>query len=128
MNHNGIVAIRADKGRRFRWPVRFFPVDFPLCLAELTSGDSEMESLLVACSRQNLDRLTAEPGCEVRILAEHQSTRPTLPLAICQKYGFKPGEPLWLVGMGDYVELWSDSAWQALQGEAVAALVAPDPE
>ena len=114
--------------RRFRWPVRFFPIDFPLCLAELTSGDSEIENRLVACSHQNLDRLAAEASCEVRILAEYQSTRPTLPQTICQQYGFKPGEPLWLVGMGDYVGLWSDSAWQALQREAVAALVATNPE
>ncbi len=62
---------------------------------------------------------TAEFAPHLNLVAESIGYEILLPASVCDKYGLKPGCPIWLVAVGDYLEVWSDSAYQAQERLAV---------
>lgn len=61
----------------------------------------------------------AEFALHLQVLAESTGYELALPASVCERYGLNPGCPIWLVAVGDYLEVWSDSAYQAQERLAV---------
>lgn len=67
----------------------------------------------------SLAKLTIDFGSRLRRVAESMSHRFELPAAVCEKYSLEAGRQVWLVGVDDYLEVWSDSAYQAQEHRAL---------
>ncbi|MBK6593608.1 MAG: hypothetical protein IPG23_13150 [Burkholderiales bacterium] len=61
----------------------------------------------------------------LQVLAESTGDELALPDPVCKKYGLKPGFPIWLIAVGDYLEVWSDIAYQAQEQLAIDAVMTP---
>ncbi len=100
-------CVSISKDRRIRLP-KFLVIPPPYVLIEKEQGH---QAWLGICAADFLAKLTGE--CKsLRILAEYQTCRPTLPKAVFDKHGMSEKGPIWLVSTGNWIEFVPESAWQ----------------
>ena len=101
--------ISISKERRICLPT-FLGVPEPYVLVEITRTE---QLWLGLCSLDSLASLNAE-CCSLRVMAEYRTQRPTISKAVCDMHGLSANEAIWLVAMGNVIEIWSELSWQTM--------------
>ena len=109
------TRISISKERRIRLP-KFLGVPVPFVLVEDTRADQPWLGL---CGLDSLARLNAECG-SLRVVAEYWTQRPKIPKAVCDMHGLSVNKAIWLVTMGNVIEVWSESSWQTMISDSCA--------
>ena len=119
------VAMRCVLGRdrRIRLP-RPLGIVLPFYVLEIgatTKAVTQATGQLVICERRTIASLRKEVGA-VRVWSRHETYRPALPVAVCQKFSLVPGDGVWLLGVGTHVEVWSEALMAEAMDQAVMEL------
>jgi len=123
-----VQSIALDRSRRICLPRRL-PIELPYYLVEVVFPSGQADQWLGICAAEALPERSAAGGHPLRVLSEHHTYRPKIPLTTCVKFGLIPGERLWLVHTQDWIGLWSDAAWsEQLSTLDSSAIVWPLPE
>ena len=117
--HSAPVATKVaiDRKQRISLP-RCLQISAPFILFEV-SGVAE--PWLGFCEAEALAEV-GKHGEGIQVLAQYWSQRPALPTTLCQRDGFAPGEALWLVTVGSWVEVWPEMRWRAHMDKALLSL------
>ena len=100
------AKVAIDRRRRISLP-RCLQVTAPFILFEVSDGDESWLGLCEAGAWAEVSK-RAEG---IQILAQHLSSRPTLPAEVCRKYGLGPDMALRMVTVEYWVEIWSERRW-----------------
>lgn len=103
------TRISISKERRIRLP-KFLGAPVSYVLVENVRTD---QPWLGICGLDSLASLNAE-CCSLRVVAEYRTEQPTIPKAVCDTHGLSANEAIWLVTMGNVIEIWSELSWQTM--------------
>jgi DNA-binding transcriptional regulator/RsmH inhibitor MraZ len=113
----GVRSIPISQSRRISIP-KHFNVGLPFNIVGLTDFSDNFICLAV-CESSDLTQLRAQFGKYLCVYSEHRTSKPTLPRDICEKYSLAPGTNAWLIAVGNYLELWSEKAFDDMLRKAV---------
>ena len=93
----------------------------PCLLVEVSPevGSTVGQWLAIIDSADGQTAPAAEFAPHLQVVAKSIGYEFVFPASVSEKYGLKSGCPIWLVAVGDYLEVWSDSAYQAQERLAV---------
>lgn len=122
----GVIRVSISLSRKITIPAQLRRVP-PYYLVEVSPDLTDsVGQWLAILEAESLAEVGTEFAPLLQVLTESTGYELALPAAVCEKYGLNPGCLIWLIAVGDYLEVWSESALRAEEKRSFDALVFHD--